>query len=318
VQAAPSLPIQPANESLEMPGFLVFIDAAPGGPSVRAEFVSQATPQPHPAWDVPLLALGGLANPRPGALVFTLAGRFVGMVLASDDETLVAPGEALIARADRLTRGESILAANAGLTVQPLSSALTKATKADHGVIIAAINNGGSSAGPLRVGDVIQMIDRDEIRSVGDWERVLSHRAPGTTVTLQIARREGTTQVPLTLMWRDAPLAFGSSANGDRATSPAKAGNTVRSGAAAFGLGLRATATRNAAGTLEVVRVDANGAAARAELHVGDLLVALPSTPAPLTLARVDAACNALAAGDALLLSISRAGQPLVVAIEKP
>src|SRR6185369_5496986 len=115
-------------------------------------------------------------------------------------ETLVAPSEALIARADRLTHGESILAANAGLTVQPLSSALAKATKADHGVIVAAIRGAfvslpipvqDKAAALLRVGDVIQAIDSDEIRSVGDWERVISHRAPGTTVTLRLARPDG-------------------------------------------------------------------------------------------------------------------------------
>jgi membrane-associated protease RseP (regulator of RpoE activity) len=108
-----------------------------------------------------------------------------------------------------------------------------------------------------------------------------------------------------------------------------------------------------------VVRVDPGSAAARAGLHAGDRITALPgafpepstsgrtaaptagtapapiaaaranapagtrtaaagSTQTPLTLARVDAAFKALASGDAILLAISRAGQPLVVAVEKP
>jgi hypothetical protein len=349
-QPVHSLPVQPQNEPLELPAFLVIIDAAPGGPAIRAEFVSRATTATHPAWDGPILALGGVANVRPGSMVFTLAGRFVGMVLPDDEDTLVAPAEALIARADRLTRGESVLAANARLAVQPLSPSLAKATKATHGVIVAAIDGAVVTAwdaqrqrptGPatvLRVGDVIEAIDSDEIRSFGDWERILSHRAPGTTVTLRVVRPEGRAQVRLMLMWRDALLAPASDGNMSAARATAARRANAGDGAAAFGLVLRAaSATTSGTGALEVARVEPGSAAARAGLRAGDRLTALPAAfpasaaraniaemsslpppPAPLTLARVDAAFNALASGDALLLAISRAGQPLVVAVDKP
>ena len=83
--------------------------------------------------------------------------------------------------------------------------------------------------------------------------------------------------------------------------------------------------------------VTPNSPAGRAGLHTGDRLMGMPTAfppsaahadieemssipppPTPVTLARVDAAFNALPSGDALLLSINRAGQPLLVAVEKP
>jgi len=325
---AASLSIQPQSEALDLPGFLAVMDAAPGGPAIRAKFVSHASARPHPAWDTAVVALGGITNARPGAIVFTLTGRLVGIVLHDHDETIVAPGEMLIARANRLAEGESVLAANAGLAVQPLSPALAKATNAANGVVVAAIERAVMpGATPLRIGDVIAAIDGEAIRSVNDWERVLGHRAPGTTVVLQVIRRDAKLQVPLTLTWRDAPLAPGD--NG----AAAAAASAKRTDAAASALGLTLRALPN--GIVQVQHIDPGSAAARAGLQAGDRITALPATPppstptptskpapapsaAPVTIARVETAFRALSRGDALMLAIDRAGQPLVVAIEKP
>jgi S1-C subfamily serine protease len=375
-RANSTVPLQPQGDALafDQPGFVAIMESTPSGPTMRAEYVSRTSTRAHPAWDaaVTVLGLGG-AQPRPGAMVFTLAGRFLGLVLPDDAETILVPGDALVARADRLARGESVLAANAGLAVQPLSSALALATKASNGVVIAAVENGGNNAG-LRVGDVIAAIDNETIGSVADWERLLNRRAPGTTVRLQVVRRDGRIEIPLTLKWRDAPLAPGD--NG--AAAAAAAARRAGSAAGALGLTLRAlpaTATATAAAaaaaatasgssgagangaSLEVLRVTAGSAAARAGLQTGDRIVALPyaaaaSAPpptragasasasrssadapsgpaagsalaaapasAPLTVARVEAAYKALASRDAMLLGINRGGQPLVVAVEKP
>jgi membrane-associated protease RseP (regulator of RpoE activity) len=323
--SAPALSVQPQSEALDLPGFLVVMDAAPGGPAIRAEFVSRVSTRAHPAWDTAVLALGGVTNVRPGAAVFTLAGRFVGIVLndhADHDETVIAPGETVIARATRLTEGESVLAANTGLSVQPLSPALAKATKATNGVVIAAMSNQNA----LRVGDVIAAIDNDSINSVGDWERVLSRRAPGTTILLHIVRRNGKLQVRLTLTWRDAPLAPGD----DGAAAAAASAKRSDANAGTLGLTLRALP----GGVVQVQRVEPDSAAARAGLQAGDRITALPtasasasatsasatsaSPPTPLSSARVERAFQTLAHGDALMLAIDRAGQPLIVAIEKP
>jgi hypothetical protein len=356
----PAISVQPQGEALELPGFVSVMEGAPGGPTMRAEFVSRVSTRAHPAWDmtVIVLGLGGSAHVRPGAMVFTLAGRLLGMVLPDDAETIVAPGDALIARADRLARGESVLAANAGLAVQPLSPALAKATKASNGVVIAAIEGAATSTGggagtsatsaasagaaaagaALRVGDVIAAIDNEPIGSVADWERLVNRRAPGTTVRLQVVRRDGTQQIPLTLKWRDAPLAPGD----DGAAAAAASVRRNDTAAGALGLALRALPSANGnSASLEVQRVSPGSAAARAGLQIGDRITALPyaaaaaaaaSGPragsasalvpapaaAPLTAARVEAAFKALASGDALILAINRGGQPLVVAIEKP
>jgi S1-C subfamily serine protease len=333
-RTVPTLSVQPQSEPLELPGFLVIMDAAPGGPAVHAEFVSRVSARTHPAWDSAVLVLGGVTNAPPGAVVFTLSGRLVGIVLPDHDETMLAPGDTVIARATRMTQGESVLAANAGLAVQPLSPALARATTATNGVVIAAITGAVlQTPNGLRVGDVIAAIDNVPIRSVGDWERALSFRAPGTTVMLQIVRRDEKPQVPLTLTWRNAPLAPGDTG------AAAAAARAKRSDAAANALGLTLRAV--AGGSVEVERVEPGSAAARAGLQSGDRLTALPNAtgaataaaaspaaaqaatkstaaPSPITIARVQTAFESLSKGNALMLAIDRAGQPLVVAIEKP
>ncbi len=321
-RTVPSLSVQPQSEPLDLPGFLVIMDAAPGGPAVHAEFVSRVSARTHPAWDSAVLVLGGVTNAPPGAVVFTLNGRLIGVVLPDHDETMIAPGDSVIARATRMTQGESVLAANAGLAVQPLSPALARATTATNGVVIAAITGAVlQTANALRVGDVIAAIDNVPIRSVGDWERALSFRAPGTTVMLQIVRRDEKPQVPLTLTWRNAPLA-----PGDTGVAAAAA-RTRRSNEAANALGLTLRAV--AGGNVEVERVEPGSAAARAGMQSGDRITALPNatgaaaasqaaTTSPVTVSRVQTVFQSLSKGDAVMLAIDRAGQPLVVAIEKP
>jgi S1-C subfamily serine protease len=63
--------------------------------------------------------------------------------------------------------------------------------------------------------------------------------------------------------------------------------------------------------------VDAGSAAERAGIEVGDVLVRIGDVPSP-SAAQVNAAFDALPAGTAVLVAISRGNEHLVVALAKP
>lgn len=138
--SAPELQLTPAANPVGAPGYVAILEAAPDGPTIRAEFVSRVSRESHPAWDVPILALGGAVRTQPGAFLFTLTGRFIGMTLDDGDHTLVVPAETLLARASRLAQGESIRLIESGLGIQQMTPALATATGADAGIIVNAVS----------------------------------------------------------------------------------------------------------------------------------------------------------------------------------
>ncbi len=79
---------------------------------------SRYSTEPHAGWDQPVLALSGPTTAKPGSLLFTLAGRLVGMTLADSGRLLVVPADALMTRATRLANGESVVPVESGIDVQ--------------------------------------------------------------------------------------------------------------------------------------------------------------------------------------------------------
>lgn len=173
---APPLLATPANEPNDLPGYVAVLEASPSGAIIRAEFVSSLSRASRRGWDAPAILVGGVTHAQPGALLFSLTGRFIGMALpdAAPGAVIVAPGDAVLAQVERLARGESLRLARPGFEVQPLTAALARATGAAAGVMVSAIATPGS---PLGLGDVITTADGQPIRSTGDWQQALQRAA---------------------------------------------------------------------------------------------------------------------------------------------
>jgi S1-C subfamily serine protease len=137
---AAEISVQPPATPLDAPGYVAILEAAADGPTIRAEFVSRYSMEPHAGWDQPVLALSGPAGAKPGSLLFTLSGRFVGMTLADSGRLLVVPADALMTRATRLANGENVIAVASGIDVQAITPAITKATGAREGVVVSDVS----------------------------------------------------------------------------------------------------------------------------------------------------------------------------------
>lgn len=84
------------------PGYLAVFEGSRGGPAVRPVFVDRLDSFDDPHWSVPLLAVGGDPQLRPGALIYTLDGRLVGMAVPDGSSVAVSRVAALMAAMEAL------------------------------------------------------------------------------------------------------------------------------------------------------------------------------------------------------------------------
>jgi S1-C subfamily serine protease len=335
-RVAPGLSLAPQSDPLDVPGYVAVLEASPGGPIIRAEFVSTVARADRPGWDAPAVLVGGVRHAQPGALLFSLGGRFIGMVLEDvGSAAVVAPGEALMARVDGLAKGESIRLAQPGFTVQPLSRALSKASGAAAGVVVSGIvspapasasasarmsasagalvgRTRGQSDTPglaLDLGDTIIAAGGQPVRSIDDWQRLLARHAAGATLPLDVMRFGKPLRLTIALAARTAPDATPAT----HASTTAIPSGTTETPAPRLG----ATFRPATGGTLEIVSLDPAGAAALAGLQRGDRVTARLPARGPLTPARLAAVFAALKPGDALILALDRQHESRVVAVEK-
>jgi hypothetical protein len=89
--------------------YVAIVEAAPGGLSAVPFFVGRVDPTPDSAWPTPIRAVGGSPTLPPGALVFTLDGRFIGLALPTPNGgRALVPAAALDAAALALVGGGKI------------------------------------------------------------------------------------------------------------------------------------------------------------------------------------------------------------------
>jgi serine protease Do len=102
--------------------------------------------------------------------------------------------EDLTAAAPPTSRGEAT--ARFGLTVQDLTPELREQFKLDqtNGVIVSGVEDGGPAArGGIRPGDLITEANREPVRSLRDFQRILGQLRPGVSLLL-LVRREGSSR----------------------------------------------------------------------------------------------------------------------------
>ncbi|HSC28122.1 MAG TPA: PDZ domain-containing protein [Vicinamibacterales bacterium] len=286
VAAMPSAAARPG------PRYVAVVEATALGPAVRPVYVGRTEFFAEPRWSDPVLSIAAVQQTlSAGSAVFSLDGTFIGLVADSEGTLTVLPAavlRAVVNAAPPVPSPRSDLP----IDVQPLTAALSKAAGADKGVMVSYVDPSLAGSVDLVPGDVIQSVDGIGVTTVAGFQRVAQSRTPGEAVTLSVVSRGEPHTVALTAV--DAEH-----------EPPARTGD--------LGAVLRGLAGVGS----EVVTVEPGGAAGRAGLRQGDIVVSLDQLRAPNP-AAVRGAFRKTPAGDSLLVTVRRNGSQRVIAVEKP
>lgn len=102
VPAEPFTSVGPVAPAVGGPGYIAVVEGARGGPAVRPLFLGRVDSFEDPRWTMPLMAVGGDPQLRPGAFIFTLDGRLVGMSVPDAPGVAIARVPALLAAVEAL------------------------------------------------------------------------------------------------------------------------------------------------------------------------------------------------------------------------
>jgi serine protease Do len=163
--------------------------------------------------------------------------------------------------------------ARLGVAVQEVNQAFADSFKLDkpEGALVSNVDKGGpADKAGLRSGDVIRRVDGQPIVSSGDLPALIGQRKPGSQVTLDVWRQGAREEVTAKL--GDAAEKGGVVASNDEAAGGGKLGLALRP--------LQSQEKREAAVDGGLLIEDAGGAAARAGVQPGDVLLAINGTPA--------------------------------------
>jgi S1-C subfamily serine protease len=159
-------------------------------------------------------------------------------------------------------------------------------------VVVSYVSAAIPPSAGIASGDVIQSIDGTAVATVEEFQQAARSRTPGSEVALSLIRRGQPMSVTVTATTAGA-------ANVESTPGP--------------GVVLRSVPRIGS----EVVDVQPGGAAARAGLRRGDLIVAVDGAPAPSP-AQLTTAFRAGRPERPLLLTVRRDGDHVVIAVEMP
>jgi hypothetical protein len=184
--------------SLETPAYVVAVEGTQAGVTLRPVFLGRGDRLGSRRWTQPLLPLGGVAV-TPGALIFSLAGDFIGTVVTEDGAPAIAGARDVLDTAASLTNGVPSAPADLGISVQPLTSRLMTALGVSRGVVISDVAAGAPADGKLQPADVITGVDDWFTNDPDELLIRLSAQRPGVTVTIAFVRNHQPRTVAITL-----------------------------------------------------------------------------------------------------------------------
>lgn len=173
--------------SLRTPVYVVAVEGTQAGVTVRPVFLGRSTRFESARWSRPLLPLGGTAL-ATGALLFSLAGEFIGCVVEEEGALAVAGARDVLDAVEGLASASAPVPATLGISVQPLTSALARATGAPHGVVIAGVDPDGPAAGVLRPADVVVTVRGEALDTPDRLLLYVAAGPPGEPMELTIVR----------------------------------------------------------------------------------------------------------------------------------
>ena len=172
---------------------------------------------------------------------------------------------------DQIVMHGKVEHARLGVAVQEVNQTLADSFKLDkpEGALISSVDKGGpADKAGLQAGDVIRSLDGKPIVASGDLPAAIGLAAPGDTVKLQIWRQGAAHELSAKLGGAK-----------DTGTAAAKGGEEVAQGRLGLSLRPMERDEQQAAGGAGVIVQDVSGAAARAGVEAGDVLLAVNGTP---------------------------------------
>jgi serine protease Do len=236
------------------------------------------------------------------SLIYTGSGGSIGLSFAVPIDVAMQVVEQLRTRG-RVIRGRI------GARVQEVTADLARALGLPRaaGALLAEVQQDGPAArAGLRPGDVVLRFDGQEVETHADLVRLTAHARPGDTVAVELLRRGA----PLVLQVRI----------GEQQAEPAAAVAKPRAALDALGLELAPLAREERAhlGLEGGVRVQrAEGAAQRAGLQRGDILVSVNGEPVA-SVSEFNQRIERAGKGATVALLVQRADGRLFVALRVP
>ena len=237
--------------------------------------------------------------------IYSRSGGFMGISFAIPIDVAMNVAEQLKATG-RVQRGQL------GVMIQEVSYNLAKSFGLDKptGALISKVmpDSPAAKAG-LQVGDIIRSVNGEEVRSSGDLPLTIGSIAPGKDVQLGIWRKGEQLNLTVTLAQQDSTVAENEHNRADSEEADNDASFTLPDA----GLGL--VLQTGASGESSLVVTRATGAAARAGLRRGDVIVEVGGV-------RVNSQESLAAAfkqaGNQIPLLVQRGGNSLFLALMLP
>ncbi len=187
-----------ALASLQTPLYVVVVEGTQAGVTLRPVFLGRGDRFASARWSRPLLPLGGIAI-TPGALLFSLAGEFIGTVVVENSAPAIAGARDLLDTAEKLAAARQPTVADLGIAVQALTTALVAATGIQRGVVVSEVEADGAAATALEPSDVITAVDDWSTGNPDELLLRLASRPPGDAVKITFGRNGESRRTVVTL-----------------------------------------------------------------------------------------------------------------------
>jgi hypothetical protein len=143
--------------SLPTPAYVVAVEATQAGVTLRPVFLGRGDRFTAQRWSRPLLPLGGTAV-TPGALMFTLDGGFIGLVVLETGSPAIVGARDVYEVVERL-KDDPPRPVDAGIAAQRLTPTLAAALGVERGIVVTDVEPGRAADGLLEPLDVIVTVD---------------------------------------------------------------------------------------------------------------------------------------------------------------